>query len=198
LARQDSATPDAPVAPQLSAEQFAQLLQAVTAQKSTLDVESLATILKETSEGTAKAMQKALKPENQDHPGKSVFSHPLGDLAMPKPPLPYELSWKGYPVNKFPETETWSEWLAQSNIPGKGEYTVLRLDGSKMKVTVETETDADGKVTKMVVDHPATRADKDKIPPKTVIIAQMQGKDNPKAAFLASMQAQLAEMFGES
>lgn len=189
-------TPEAPVAPQLTPEQFAQLLQAVSANKQTLDADSLATILKETADSTAKAMQKAMKPENAEHPGLSVFSHPLGDKVTPKPPLPYELSWNGYPVNKFPETETWSEWLAQSNLPGKGEYTVLRLDGSKMKVTVETETDADGKATRIRVSHPMTREDKDKIPGKTVIIAQMQDPSNPKAAFLKSMHAQLAEMFG--
>jgi hypothetical protein len=197
MAKSDSDTAVAMPAPQLTAEQFAQLLQAVGANKSSLDVDSLQTILKETAEGTAKAMQKAMKPENQSHPGISVFSHPDGDLARPKPPLPYELSWNGYPVSKFPETETWSEWLAQSNIPGRGEYTVLRLDGSKMKVTVQTETNADGKATKVTVTHPVAREDKDKIPPKTVILAQMQNKDHPKAAFLAEMQRHLAEMFGE-
>jgi hypothetical protein len=142
-------------------------------------------------------MQKAMKPENTDHPGLSVFSHRDGDRATPKPPLPYELSWNGYPVNKFPETETWSEWLAQSNIPGKGEYTVLMLDGNtKMKVTVETETNADGKPTKVIVRHPMSREDKNNIPSKTVILAQMHGKDNPRAAFIASMQKQLEEQFG--
>jgi hypothetical protein len=198
MARQSDSVEDNPVAPALSAAQFQQLLQALGQKQTPLDAESLQTILKETAEGTAKAMQKALKPENQDHPGLSVFSHPKGDREMPKPPLPYELSWNGYPVNKFPETETWSEWMAQSNIPGRGEYTVLRLDGSKMKVTVATETDADGKPTKVIVTHPVAREDKDKIPPKTVILAQMQDKDNPRAAFLKSMQSQLAELFGES
>ncbi len=198
MARQSDSVEENPVAPQLTAAQFQQLLAALGAKSAPMDADTLQIILKDTAEGTAKAMQKAMKPENQDHPGLSVFSHPLGDKAMPKPPLPYELSWNGYPVNKFPETETWSEWLAQSNIPGRGEYTVLRLDGSKMKVTVTTETDADGKPTKVLVSHPITREDKDKIPSKTVILAQMQDKDNPRAAFLKSMQAQLAEMFGES
>ena len=199
MARQSDSVEENPVAPVLSAAQFQQLLAALAAKPSTsLDAESLQAILKDTAEGTAKAMQKAMRPENSEHPGLSVFSHPLGDKLMPKPPLPYELSWNGYPVNKFPETETWSEWMAQSNIPGRGEYTVLRLDGSKMKVTVTTETDADGKPTKVLVSHPIAREDKDKIPPKTVILAQMQDKDNPRAAFLKSMQAQLAELFGES
>jgi hypothetical protein len=81
LARNDSDTAVAAPAPQLSAEQFAQLLQAISANKSSLDVDALQTILKETAEGTAKAMQKALKPENQTHPGKSVFSHPDGWTA---------------------------------------------------------------------------------------------------------------------
>ena len=186
------------VAPALSPEQFAQLLQVVANNKQTLDAESLATILQETAQSTAKAMQKALKPENQDHPGKSVYSHPDGDLAMPKPPLPYELYWLGYPVHKFPETETWAEWVAQSNIPSAGVYTVIRNDGSRMQVTVEAEYNAYGKPTKIMVKHPNAREDKDKIPAKTVIIAQMRNPADPKTAFIASMQEQIAAMFGES
>jgi hypothetical protein len=60
MAKSDSDTAVATVAPQLSAEQFAQLLQAIGANKTSLDVDALQTILKETAEGTAKAMQKAL------------------------------------------------------------------------------------------------------------------------------------------
>lgn len=190
-------TPDAPVAPQLSAEQFAQLLQVVASQKQTLDADALQQILASTAEISAERARKLSNPSNPQHPGKSVFSHPDGDLAMPKPPLPYQLFWNGYPVHKFPETETWSEWMALSNIPPVGSYTVLRNDASKMVVEVKAETDVDGKPTKVMVTHQSLRADKDKIPPKTVILQQMHGKDNPKAAFLAAMQAHLAEMFGE-
>src|SRR5687768_16777064 len=38
----------------------------------------------EAQSATAKAMQKAMKPENAMHPGKSCFSHPEGDMAVPK------------------------------------------------------------------------------------------------------------------
>lgn len=186
-------------APQLSAEQFAQLLQAIATNKASgLDAESLTAILERTAQSTATAMQKAMKPENADHPGISVFSHPLGDKAQPKPPLPYELFWNGYPVHKFPETETWKEWLAQSNLPGPGNYPVLRLDGSKMVVEVKAEFNADGQMTKALVTHPVTREDKDRIPPKPAIIAQMHAKDDPKGAFIAAMQEHIGGMFGES
>ena len=196
MARQSEETA---VAPQLTAEQFAQLLQAIASNKAAgLDAESLTTILEQTAQSTATAMQKAMKPENADHPGVSVFSHPTGDKAMPKPPLPYELFWNGYPVHKFPETETWKEWLAQSNLPGPGNYTVLRNDGSKMVVTVEAEFNADAKMTKVLVKHPTTREDKDKIPPKPVIIAQMLATGDPRGAFIAAMQEQIGGMFGES
>jgi hypothetical protein len=191
-------TTEAPPAPMLSAEQFAQLLQVMAANKSSMDAETLQAILKANSESTAKAMQKAMKPENPQHPGISAFSHPQGDLAMPKPPLPYELFWNGYPVHKFPETETWREWLALSNMPGVGTYTVLRNDTSKMAVTVTGEFNADGKPTKLTVTHPSTREDKDKVPPKPTIIAQMQNPADPKTAFIASMQEQIAALFGES
>jgi hypothetical protein len=196
LARNE--TPEAPVAaPQLSAEQFAQLLQAVVSQKQTLDADALQAILAETAKVSAEAMHRKANPSNQTHPGISVFSHPKGDREMPKPPLPYQLFWNGYPIHKFPETETWSEWMAFSNMPPVGKYTVLRNDASKMVVEVSAETDVDGKPTKVLVRHDSLRADKDKIPPKTVILQQMHGKENPKAAFLAAMQTHLAEMFGE-
>lgn len=198
MAKRDEVIDEPMTAPALTSDQFAQLLQAIAGSRTSLDADSLATILRETSEATAKSMQKALKPENSDHPGLSVFSHPDGEKAVPKPPLPYELFWNGYPVHKFPETETWSEWLAQSNMPGPGKYTVLRSDLSKMVVDVTAELNADGAPTKVLVTHPMNREDKDRVPPKTAIIAQMHGKDNPKAAFLASMQAHLAELFRES
>ena len=191
-------TPAPGPAPALSAEQFAQLLQVVAQNKQTLDADALATILRETAEGTAKAMQRAMKPENQTHPGKSVFSHPDGDQVMPKPPLPYELYWNGYPVHKFPETETWREWLLQSNMPPAGEYTVVRNDASRMKVTIASERDVNGKPTKVMVTFPVPRADKDKIPPKTVLIAQMLDPTHAKTAFIKAMTEQLTEMFGEA
>lgn len=186
--------PAAPM-PMLTQEQFAQLLQALTQQKApSLDADMLREILA----SQAAAVQKAMKPENTDHPGLSVFSHKDGDLKMPKPPLPYQLFWNGYPVHKFPETETWKEWLVQSNMPGQGTYSVIRNDGSKMLVTVTAETDADGKPTKLTVTHPNTREDKDKIPSKPVIIAQMLDPANGKQQFIKAMQEQFAGMFGES
>ena len=185
---------EASAAPVLSAEQFQQLLQAVVTQRASLDVDTLQTILRENSQSTAQAMQKAMKPENPFHPGKSVFSHPDGDEKVPKPPLPYELYWQGYPVHKFPETETWQEWLLQSNMPGPGEYPVIRNDGSVMKVKVEAETNANGKMTKVIVTHPAPREGKDHIPSKPVILAQMCDPKNAKQQFIKAMTDQFEAM----
>lgn len=174
-------------------EKFERLLAVLAQQKSGgIDAETLQKVLAE----NAAAVQKAMKPENSEHPGFSVCAHPLGDKAMPKAPLPYELFWNGYPVHKFPETETWEEWQAQRDLPGQGEYTVLKTDGSRMKVSIQTETNADGRATKVVVQHPQTREDKDKIPPKTAVISMLKSQDNLRGAFLEAMQQHLLATFG--
>lgn len=43
--------------------------------------------IKELIAGVAHGTQKALRPENQVHPHVSVYSHPEGDIARPKPTL---------------------------------------------------------------------------------------------------------------
>lgn len=189
-----SETGAAVAAEPLTADQkFERLLEVLAQQRASgIDAETLSKLLSE----NAAAMQKAMKPENADHPGVSVFSHPDGDKAQPKPPMPYELYWNGYPVHKFPETETWAEWLAQMDLPGHGEYTVLKSDGARMKVTIKAEVNADGRATKVMVEHPQTREDKDKIPPKTAVIAMLKRQDDLRGAFLESMQAHLLATFG--
>lgn len=172
-------------APTLSGDQFERLLAAL-AQKPALDKDSLKDILTETAQISASTMQKALKPENDQHPGISAFSYPEGDVAKPRPVLPYELYWNNYPVHKFPETQHWRELeLACQLTPG--EFTVLRRDGSKMIVTVAGEKNADGKLTKLTVTFPVSREDKALVPPMAVVLYQLVHPDNPKQRFVEAM-----------
>ena len=48
-------------------------------------------VLKEILSHNATAVQKAMRPENQEHPGLSAFSYPEGDQQKPKTTLPFEV-----------------------------------------------------------------------------------------------------------
>jgi hypothetical protein len=167
-------------------DKFEMLIAALTQrQDGGISKDDLKQILQDTQTNTAKAMQKAMKPENAQHPGISVFSHPAGDQAMPKPPLPYaQLFWNHYPIHKFPETETWAEWdLLRQLQPG--EFTVVRKDRSLMTVTVKGERDAAGNLQKVEVEFPVTREEKWLVPPKFVLAYQLvhAGTAEPRKLF---------------
>lgn len=174
-------------APGLSGEQFERLIAALTARASdSLDKTTLKEILTETAQISATSMQKALKPENEAHPGISSFSYPEGDVARPRPTLPYEFLWNNYPVHKFPETQHWRELELMCQVQ-PGEYTVLRRDGSKMAVTVKAERNADGAITRLSVEFPINRDEKALVPPMAVVLYQLVHPDNPKQRFVEAM-----------
>lgn len=145
---------------------------------------------------TAKAMHKVANRSNDEHPGISAFSYPEGDVARPKVALPFEFYYNAYPVHKFPETEHWRELeLAAQVTPG--EYTVLRKDTSKMTVKVKGTKDADGKIEKLEVTFPVTRAEAALVPPKSVLLYQIvNSHKTPKRAYLEAMQEYLQHMLG--
>jgi hypothetical protein len=147
---------------------------------------------------TAKAMQKAMRPENETHPGISALSYPEGDLARPRIMPSFAVSVNGYPASKFPETEHWRD-LELMALLTPGEYTVLRKDFTTMKVTVAGETDADGKLVKVDVLFPVTRETKGLVAPITVLLYQLvyATPDNPRKAFTAAMAEYMRVMFGD-
>lgn len=195
--------PSAIPAPTFSAEQFEQLIGVLASTRQSgagITSDDLKDILTGATQVTAAAMQKAMKPENQDHPGISCFSYPEGDQKHPKPTLPYELFWNGYPVHMFPETQTWREMELLCALE-PGEYTVLMKDGSKMSISAKAETDADGKVTKLVVSFPVSREDKWRVPSMQVALYQMVHRDRPlRQAFMEAMidYMQVTLVAGES
>lgn len=174
-----------------SDDKFERLL-AVLAEKQTnaVDLDALKAILGETQQATAKA----LRPENEAHPGKSVFSHVEGDQKHPKPSFGFDLFWNNYPVHKFPETETWKDWELYAQLtPGK--YTILRKDGSRMTVTITGEHDADGKVTKLTVTFPILASEKWQVPPTYVTLYQLVHNDRPaREVFVEAMQLYFQDM----
>lgn len=174
-------------------DKFLMLLEVLSKQQAGVTAEALREILA----ANATSVQKAMRPENDTHPGISAFSHPDGDHAHPKPPLPFEFYFNQYPVHKFPETETWDEWaLAAQVVPGT--YTVIRNDLSKMTVEVKGERNADGQITKMEVIFPVLRSEQSLVPPREVFLYQLIHNENPKQAYLEAMQRRLTRMAGSS
>lgn len=167
----------------LTADQkFEMLIAALTAKKDGLSKDDLRDILTETQKSAAGAMHKALRPENEQHPGISVYSHPEGEQVHPKPPLPFELFWNGYPVHKFGETETWNDWELYAQLQ-PGEYTVIRKDSTRMSVKVRGEKDADGKLEKVWVEFPVSREEKWLVPPTFVVLYQLVHTGEPRKLF---------------
>lgn len=145
---------------------------------------------------TAKAMQKAMRPENEFHPGKSVFSYPEGDTARPKA-LPFEFFYNGYPCHKFLETEHWRDVELMARVQ-PGTFTVLRKDGTQMAVEVLAERDANQVITKLDVRFPISREEKWLVPPVLVVLYQLVHPDHPKRRFLEAMQEYLALTLGDT
>lgn len=149
----------------------------------------------EAQRATAQAMQKAMRPENETHPGVSALSYPEGDVARPRA-LPFEFYYNGYPCHKFLETEHWREVELMAETE-PGDYQVMRKDHSLMTVKVEAERDATQRVTKLEVRFPVSREDKWHVPPKAVVLAQMRRQDLPlKTRFLQASSEWLAITLG--
>ena len=188
----------APVAsgPSFSDDQFQQLIGVLASNKidsgNGIDLAALKVLL----EGTALATQKAMKPENQVHPGISALSYPEGDRDRPRPVLPHEFYWNGYPVHKFPETQHWRELELMAQVT-PGEFTVMRKDFTPMAVKVTDEKDANGKTTKLRVDFPISREERGLVPPQIVLLYQLVHADNPRRRFVEAMQEYLQMMVGE-
>lgn len=98
---------------------------------------------------TAKAHKRAMRPENERHPGKSVFSYPEGDVARPRPALKCQMFWLNEPVDTDTTTAKEIELLNQLE---RGRYKLERPDGSLLRVDVITEQDdLTGKLGKLTV-----------------------------------------------
>lgn len=145
---------------------------------------------------TAQAMHKVANRSNDNHPAISAFSYPEGDVARPKPELPFQFFYNAYPFHKFPETQHFRELELAAQVK-PGTYTVLRKDASKMSVKVSGTTDADGNLEKVEVIFPVTRDEKALVPPQSVVLYQIvNSHKTPKRAFLEAMQEWLVFQLG--
>lgn len=188
-------------APALSEDQFAKLLEVLAAGRQSgggIDADMLQAALSGAAQVSAQAMKKAMKPENESHPGISAFSYPEGDVKRPKIAPPFEFLYNRYPCSKFLETEHWRECELMAQVKA-GEYTVIRSDGSLMRVTVKADVDANGVPTRMEVEFPVSREDKNLIPPKAAVLYQIvhAGEKSPRQLFVEAMTDWLTIVHGD-
>lgn len=174
----------------VSEDKFEKLIELLTLQAQAaqpMTPETLKAIMAET--GTA--MHKALKPENDSHPGISAYSYPEGDRAKSREHiLTKDFYYNGFPVRKFWETHHWRELeLAEAVQPGT--FTVLRTDGTPMIVDVKGERNANGDLTKVDVVFGISREERHYIPPMSVVLYQLVHTDNPKKRFMEAMTEHL-------
>lgn len=142
--------------------------------------ELLEAVLAKTAEISAKSMQKALKPENPFHPGISFASYPEGDLKRPRPVMPFELLWKGFPIWGELDGAVLSTWweLEQYAQLKPGTYTVSKRDGSPLRVTATAQYKPDMvTVERLIVDFEVDRDNRSMISPPFIMAYQMNHAD---------------------
>lgn len=140
-----------------------------------MSAEQLAEILKATGLSTASAMQKALKPENQFHPGVSVYSYPEGDRDKPRPKLKCPMTWAGHPIDSGNDgNEHWYE-LELLNQVEPGDYQVTRTDNSQTTMTVTGTYDTARNLDSLSFAFPVRDGGKHNVAPKAVWLLECLG-----------------------
>lgn len=102
------------------------------------------TVRQQAAADQAFAQKKAMRPENETHPGKSVFSFPEGDVARPRPEFSCPTFWVGGRCDY--DTSTAKEIELLNAVP-PGVYVCTKADGSRIPVRVEVQRDPGGKPT---------------------------------------------------
>lgn len=164
----------------LTQEQFTQLLAAIKQSGNAEQTSNLETILLKTAEVSAQNMKRALKPENEQHHGKSIYAYPEGDLAKPRPELGFEFYWNGFPVHKFRDIHHWYELELMAQLqPGEYRVSLANNEGTQ-KVSVKADRDANGKIERMDVKAEGMSRDVARsAPPTAVWLYQMLHADQP-------------------
>lgn len=85
----------------------------------------------------AAANKKVMRPENESHPAKSVYSYPEGDVARPRPELRCRTFWLAEELDN--KSVTTAKELELLNQIQPGRYICHRPDGTPMTVDVKVE-----------------------------------------------------------
>ena len=176
-----------------TADQWSMLIDALKSNKAA-DIEAAATV-------NARAMKKALRPENEIAPGVSAYN-PKGERDFPRPKPTQIFMLARYPICEPGnyDTTTWTEIELLNQIKG-GAYMVTKADGTDVEVLVKGETDSAGRPYKMTLfaDGKGIQDDdqKNNWPPLLQILTQMVMGERPDQSFAryqAIIDRQAAEL----
>lgn len=174
-----------------TAEQWAQMMTVLAGNKEA-DMEVAATI-------HARAMKKALRPENEVAPDVSVYN-PLGERDHPRKKPTHIFMQGPYPIcapsDYFTSTAT---EIALCNALVPGDYMVTKADGMDVKVTIKTEFESNGtKPYRTTIIMPMADDDqKANWVPLVQLLNQITTGEAPAASF-ARMQAIIDALMAEN
>lgn len=137
----------------------------------------------------AEAHARLNKRENTEHPGKSVYSHPEGDVARPKANLICEMFWAGYDLTIDNLTPVEIDLLNQAQI---GEFLFHKTDGSESKLTVAGETNAHGKYQRLLFTFPCRGDHRHNLPSMAAMLREAYGLVSAEQAELIALRAEVA------
>lgn len=190
-ARAVSLPSDAPAGIAPTAEQWAQMM-AVLAGNKEADMEVAATI-------HARAMKKALRPENETAPDVSIYN-PLGERDHPRK-RPSHIFMQGpYPICSPQDyaTSTATEIaLCENLVPG--DYMVTKADASAVKVKIKVDYESNGtKPYRTTILMPMADDDqKANWVPLVQLLTEITTGEQPAASF-ARMQAIIDNLSAEN
>jgi hypothetical protein len=164
--------------------------------------------LKKRAQFEAEAQKRVLRPENERHPGISAFSYPEGELKRPKPELRCKVFWVGIDErveqNTPAEVELFNQLIAKTEREGFSSmdddkepcavYSLLKTDGSPLRVTVKGRSGMGGRLTEMVVAFPCRGDNRHNLPTKVAMLRDMLGirtEEGDLRRQIAELQAQL-------
>ena len=147
--------------------------------------------LKKRAQYEAEAHRRLDETENKTHPGISAYSYPEGDVARPKAPLKCEMFWVGYPLDLSNLTPLEAELLNRADI---GEFTFERTNGSVEKLTVTGETDAKGRLRKLLFNFPCRGDNSRDLPSMSTMLRQAFGLPTAEQEELARLRAEVATL----
>ena len=166
MGKEAQAAPDTPQFITLTPDQLQQLI-------GNRDTDEF---LRKQAQYQAEANKKALRPENEQHPGISVY-RPEGrkdELA-----LRCKTYWVGYPLLADNLTEVEIGLLNQ--IDRVGEYPFTKSDGSVAKLTVSGERDANGKLSRLLFDFPCKGDDRYNLPAMASMLREVIERQRERA-----------------
>lgn len=155
-----------------------------------IDAETLERIMIKTAKMQAEASERAINPSNRDHLHLGVYTHPDGDLKMPRT-LKCPMFWVGYDLRE--DTTTYDE-IQMLNTAQPGTYTFRRTDGFTTEtMTVTAQRGPDGSITKLNFDFPV-RENRDTLPSMSNMLRQAFGIKTPEQIELDKLRSEVESL----